>query len=665
MTTPIEKRNSNKFCEFHGELGHTTNECMHLKRQIEEMLKARKLSHLIKELKQSNGKDQTKAAKNGETSEKDKSLAILMVQPWQRVARKNITQTFSPESVISFPPLEEEDGMEGPMIIEAEMVGHCLHRMVTRVKENPGSSIHGSRNAKIPSDRRNGYITEQQDHSTRMHNGFRTRSATAKEGQKELCGLLRRNLDIFAWKPADMTGVPRHIAEHRLNIREGCLPVRQKKRGRALQGPEINYTPIEKLILVLILADFIVERLEDDPLDTIIEDKEELPDLWILFTDISSCIDGSGAGLIITNMEGMEFTYALRLRFNATNNEGEYEALIAGLRIAKQIGVKNLQANVDSKLVANQVNGVYVAKEPEELEEKSINEKEVLAVVVEEEGSTWITPIYEYLTEEILPKEKRKARAIRRKADARSLIRECSSCQVHRLMPRNPQQKLTPITSPWPFHKWGIDIVGPFRRVPCVDLVSQEKSYQTTENSSGITHLKIGAKSYVSASASPPLNIRKATTWWKGQTGSSNRETPFSLTYGTKAVIPVEIGMPTMRTAEVDMIKNDEALEINLDLLEEKRDQTAIQEAKCKAKMEKYYNVKVRSTSFRLRDLVYRNNEAIRAEDGGKLGPKLEGPYEVTKVLGKGSYKLRDCNGNALPRTWNVCNLKKCYVHEM
>ncbi|GKF76462.1 hypothetical protein Tco_0225906 [Tanacetum coccineum] len=43
---------------------------------------------------------------------------------------------------------------------------------------------------------------------------------------QELYGLLRRNFDIFARKPADMTGVPRHIAEHMLNIREGCLPVR-------------------------------------------------------------------------------------------------------------------------------------------------------------------------------------------------------------------------------------------------------------------------------------------------------------------------------------------------------------------------------------------------------------------------------------------------------
>ncbi|GKA90245.1 reverse transcriptase domain-containing protein, partial [Tanacetum coccineum] len=88
MTTPIEKRNARKFCEFHREVGHTIDECMHLKRQIEKMLKAGKLSHLIKELKQSNGKDQTKAAKKGETSGKDKPLAILMVQPWQRVAKQ-------------------------------------------------------------------------------------------------------------------------------------------------------------------------------------------------------------------------------------------------------------------------------------------------------------------------------------------------------------------------------------------------------------------------------------------------------------------------------------------------------------------------------------------------------------------------------------------------
>ncbi|GJW19724.1 hypothetical protein Tco_0027160 [Tanacetum coccineum] len=103
---------------------------------------------------------------------------------------------------------------------------------------------------------------------------------------------------------------------------------------------------------------------------------------------------------------------------------------------------------------------------------------------------------------------------------------------------------------------------------------------------------------------------------------SSNGDTPSSLTYGTKVVIPAEIGMPTFRTAEVDMAKNDEALKINLELLEEKREQAAIKEAKSKRQMEKYYNTRVRNTSFKPGDLVYHNNEASRAEDTGKLGPK-------------------------------------------
>nr|GEW25548.1 hypothetical protein [Tanacetum cinerariifolium] len=96
-----------------------------------------------------------------------------------------------------------------------------------------------------------------------------------------------------------------------------------------------------------ILGDFIVERPEEDSPNTPMEEEGELPEPWILFTDESSCTDSSGAGLILTNPEGMEFTYALRFGFDATKNEAGYEALIVGLRIAEQMGVKNLQANVD------------------------------------------------------------------------------------------------------------------------------------------------------------------------------------------------------------------------------------------------------------------------------------------------------------------------------
>nr|GEY21397.1 putative reverse transcriptase domain-containing protein [Tanacetum cinerariifolium] len=61
MVTPVEKRSSNKFCDFHNDKGHSTDECMQLKKQIEELVRAGKLSHLIKEIKQ--GRDQSKTGK--------------------------------------------------------------------------------------------------------------------------------------------------------------------------------------------------------------------------------------------------------------------------------------------------------------------------------------------------------------------------------------------------------------------------------------------------------------------------------------------------------------------------------------------------------------------------------------------------------------------------
>nr|GEW33056.1 reverse transcriptase domain-containing protein [Tanacetum cinerariifolium] len=127
---------------------------------------------------------------------------------------------------------------------------------------------------------------------------------------------------------------------------------------------------------------------------------------------------------------------------------------------------------------------------------------------------------------------------------------------------------------------------------------------------------------------------------------SSHGNTPFSLTFGTEAVIPAEIGMPTCRTIEVDAVSNDEELRLNLDLLEEHRELTAINEARFKSKMTKYYNSRVRGVTFQPGDFVYRSNDASHAAAGGKLGPKWEGPYEVTDALGNGAYKLRGASQN-------------------
>ncbi|GKC67085.1 reverse transcriptase domain-containing protein, partial [Tanacetum coccineum] len=357
----------------------------------------------------------------------------------------------------------------------------------------------------------------------------------------------------------------------------------------------------------------------------------------------------------------------------------------------------------------------------EELKEKSIHEKEVLAIV-EKEGQTWMIPICEYLTKEILLEDKKKARVVRRKASRYTMINGTLYKKSFLGPWLCPQQNLTPITSSWPFYKWGIGIAGPFSEGPdkvkflivAIDYFTKwiEEKHVATITGNQVKKFvwdnivcrfslpgeivsdngkqfhdnpfkdwceKLCIRQCFASVKHPQANglveranrslgegikarLDERSKDWIGELShvlwahrtmikSSNGETPFSLTYGIEAVIPAKIGMPTLRTAEVDLRKNDEALEINLDLIEEKREQASIQEAKSKAKMEKYYNSKVRSTSFRPGYMVYRSNDASHAKDGGKLGPKWEGPYEITESLGKGAYKLKDRNGNELSRT--------------
>nr|GEV90634.1 hypothetical protein [Tanacetum cinerariifolium] len=441
-------------------------------------------------------------------------------------------------------------------------------------------------------------------------------------------------------KPTDMTSVSRHVAKHRLNIRKGYPPVRQKRRSQAGNRNQAIWEEVEKLIdagimkeigrwnpsvdfhlnafwmhtrvttkikiakedkentlfitsqgvvcyskmhfslrnaratyqrlvdkafhkqigrnlevyvddLVIkirtvdeIIRDieetfktlkdinmklnFIIEHPKEDDPDTAMEVEEELLELWILFTDGSPCANGSGAGLILTNPEGAEFTYALRFRFEATNNEAEYEALILGLRIAKEMGVKNLQANVDSRLVADQVNGTYIAKEVDMIRYlekvrtltngfRMFSIKQV-PIIVEEEENTWMTPIYEYLTEETLSVE---------------TIRS----------------------------KIGVKVVYPLTRCFC----------------------KTSASKWVSRKSKSKLRGRNQGKARRKKQELDGRNLPF---------IPPEIGMPTLRTAEVDMVQKSKALRINLDLLEERREHGTIREAKSKEKMEKILQLK-------------------------------------------------------------------------
>ncbi|GJV77513.1 reverse transcriptase domain-containing protein [Tanacetum coccineum] len=101
---------------------------------------------------------------------------------------------------------------------------------------------------------------------------------------------------------------------------------------------------------------------------------------------------------------------------------------------------------------------------------------------------------------------------------------------------------------------------------------------------------------------------------------SSNGETPFSLVYSLKAVIPIEISVETRRIQDFDPKKNEKRRREDLDILEERREIASIKEAHYKQKLEKYYNKRVRSSTFKPGTYVLRLNSSSKAEFQGNIG---------------------------------------------
>nr|GEY42854.1 reverse transcriptase domain-containing protein [Tanacetum cinerariifolium] len=401
-------------------------------------------------------------------------------------------------------------------------------------------------------------------------------------------------------------------------------------------------------------------------------------------------------------------------------------ALIAGLRIAARMGVKNVHVSVDSKLVANQVLGTYVAKEDNMVKEGGGNSDKGGWTDLDDTDSGLLKRRNSPRRQEGGKKTPPQGPIIRvnggnslQAVIPYAVVKICWTAPrgIHRPITRSPRQPLTLITAPWMFYKWGIDIAGPFPEGPgkvkflivvmdyftkwieakamatitggqvkkfawdnivcrfgipgemvsdngkqfsdnpfkdwCDKLnITQRFASVKHPQSNGVVEranqsLGEGIKSRLGEENKKWVEELPHVLWaYRTMIKSSHGDTPFSLTYGTEAVIPTEIEMPTYRTTAVDVVNNDEELRLNIYLLEKRRERAAICEAKAKSNMTKYYNTRVHSSDF-----VYRINDASHAAAGGKLGPKWEGPYEVTEALGDGAYKLQSMDRIILPRT--------------
>ncbi|XP_024026218.1 uncharacterized protein LOC112092991 [Morus notabilis] len=292
---------------------------------------------------------------------------------------------------------------------------------------------------------------------------------------------------------------------------------------------DIKYVP-RAAIKGQALADFLAE-FSHRTAHTTPEEVERIE--WKLYVDGVSSDNGSGAGILLISPEGHKITSVVRFKFKVSNNEAEYEALIAGLRLASHLKIERLSIYSDSQLIVRQVKeeyqargekmGAYLRKVKEELvkfknyeilqipraentnvdalaklasskdsdalgvvpieELERLTIEEVIETLIIHTGESWMMPLIQYLMDAKLPNNKYEARRIRGqslalkilrqgyywptlKKDAYQYARHCDKCQRYATIPRTPPENLTSILSPWPFAKWGVDLIGPLHLAP-------------------------------------------------------------------------------------------------------------------------------------------------------------------------------------------------------
>ncbi|XP_071728473.1 uncharacterized protein [Rutidosis leptorrhynchoides] len=182
--------------------------------------------------------------------------------------------------------------------------------------------------------------------------------------------------------------------------------------------------------------------------------------------------------------------------------------------------------------------------------------------------------------------------------DVANIVKRSKSFQRYAPHNRMPRHDMIPVNSPWPFHKWAIDIVGPFPAGPgnvkfpivAIDYFTKWVEAKTVRTITGVqanglcevTNRDIvsGIKKWLYENRIGWVDELPNVLWAHRTTfKKSTGETPFSLVYGSEAVILAEIRVPTHRVANFDEEANGEALCENLNLMEERRLIVAIREA--------------------------------------------------------------------------------------
>ncbi|KAF8109077.1 hypothetical protein N665_0103s0032 [Sinapis alba] len=259
-----------------------------------------------------------------------------------------------------------------------------------------------------------------------------------------------------------------------------------------------------------VLVDFLIELSPELEQDLILLTN------WILHVDGSSTTKGSGAGIQLQSPTGELIMQSFSFSFTASNNEAKYESLIAGLRLAKAIKAKRLSAYCDSQLVTSQFSGEYDARNKRmdaylklasgssqtknpihRIDKPSIESADIKAQDAEQtskqQDTDWRTEFIEYLADGRLPTEKWAARRLKARSshyviidgelnrwtENKELLKCIAGDETRLIMAKTHEgatgnhsggrslalkikhlEFLRTTTAPYPFMRWGMDIIG-------------------------------------------------------------------------------------------------------------------------------------------------------------------------------------------------------------
>ena len=174
------------------------------------------------------------------------------------------------------------------------------------------------------------------------------------------------------------------------------------------------------------------------------------------------------------------------------------------------------------------------------------------------------------------------------------------------------------------------------------------------------TLLKIIKTRFDDAKGAWPEEFPNVLWAYRTTTRTPTRETSFKLTYGTEVVIPVEVGISSIRVEMFHEDSNYDQLKVNLDCLDKVKGRATNNMTKYQQKMVDYYNKRVKLRRLDIGDLILRKvTPATRDPTQGKLSPTGEGLYRVVHYSRQSSYHLETLDMQRLPQPWNIEHLKK------